>query len=460
MNIRSVSFCLTMLFIIPAVAQDSYSTAGMSVPDIAERAVQGVVNISTTQKIDRRLQNDPIFRFFYGRSAPKPRHGNSLGSGVLVSRDGLILTNNHVVADAATINVNLADGRELSAKVVGLDPKSDVAVIQIENAPRDLKPLTIGSSEQLRLGESVLAIGNPFGLGHTVTMGIVSAKGRANLDITDYEDFIQTDAAINPGNSGGALLNKRGELVGINTAIFSRSGGYQGIGFAIPVKMASAIMKSLVEKGRVDRGYLGVSIQRLSKQLAKRFELPSRERGVLINGIGPDTPAEAAGIEVGDIILEIDNVKMNSPDVLRNAVAMKGSGTTVAVLLWRNNKKSTIKVRLGLLPDERQSARSRPTRKNARTPRTFDNLGLELTALNSRLRRRLDVDDTVNGLAVINVSTGSRADTVGLRRGDIIVRVNRRSISTISDFEKAIQGSKRGTLLRIRRGQARLFVAL
>lgn len=456
----SLLFCLCLVTTTAAFAQDGVKKATMSVPDIAEQSVQGVVNISTTQRIDKRLNQDPLFKWFYGRGAPPSRRGNSLGSGVLVSSDGLIITNNHVVADADTIKVNLADGRELSAKIVGLDPKSDVAVIQIEKAPRDLRPITIGSSDQLRLGETVLAIGNPFGLGHTVTMGIVSAKGRANLDITDYEDFIQTDAAINPGNSGGALVNKRGELVGINTAIFSRSGGYQGIGFAIPVQMAASIMKSLVNKGRVDRGYLGVGIQPLSKSLARRFQLTPNQRGVLINAVGPGTPAEGAGIEAGDIVLSMDGVVMTSPDVLRNAVALKGAGTKVALQLWRNGEELAMPIVLGLLPDERKASRPAPKKSQSDGQRAFAKLGLELTKLDAKLRRRLGMEPDVNGLAVLDVMPNSRAANVGLRRGDVILKVNRKRVQSTRDFERAVERGQRETLLRIRRGGARLFVVL
>lgn len=457
-----VSFILCLCFVTAtaAFAQDGPTKATMSVPDIAEQSVQGVVNISTTQRMDKRFNQDPLFKWFYGRGMPPSRRGNSLGSGVLVSADGLILTNNHVVADADTIKVNLADGRELSAKVVGLDPKSDVAVIQIEKAPRDLRPIAIGSSDALRLGETVLAIGNPFGLGHTVTMGIVSAKGRANLDITDYEDFIQTDAAINPGNSGGALVNQRGELVGINTAIFSRSGGYQGIGFAIPVQMAASIMKSLVDKGRVDRGYLGVGIQPLSKSLARRFQLAANQRGVLINAVGPGTPAEGAGIEAGDIVLSMDGVVMTSPDVLRNAVALKGAGTKVALQLWRNGEERAMPIILGLLPDERKASRPAPKKPKSSGQRAFAKLGLELTTLDTQLRRRLGMEPDVNGLAVLDVMPGSRAASVGLRRGDVILKVNRKRVQSTRDFERAVERGQRETLLRIRRGSARLFVVL
>ena len=451
---------LPLLLSSTSFAQERSSDFRGSIPDIAEQSVQGVVNISTTQKTSQRFQQDPLFRWFYGGNRRAPKRPNSLGSGVLVSKDGLILTNNHVIAEAATIKVNLADGRELSAEIVGQDPKSDVAVIRLQNSPDDLKPVPIGDSEALRLGETVLAVGNPFGLGHTVTMGIVSAKGRANLDITDYENFIQTDAAINPGNSGGALVNTRGQLVGINTAIFSRSGGYQGIGFAIPVKMASSIMKSLVSKGRVDRGYLGVGIQTLDKRLAKRFDLPALVRGVLINTVGPDTPAAKAGIEAGDIVLSVDSVKMTSPDVLRNSVAMKGAGTEVSLAIWRDGKEKRLNVTLGLLPDERQARRRTVVPKSATPKSTYSRLGLELASLDSFLRRRLGLDADVKGLAVLQVTQGSKAEQVGLRRGDIILRVNRDTVTSTDDFESALQEGGRGTLLRIKRGEARLFVVL
>ena len=388
------------------------------------------------------------------------RPSQSLGSGVLVSVEGLIITNHHVVKDAAEIKVNLADGREMMAELVGQDPKSDVAVIRISEPPNDLKPIPLGSSEALRLGETVLAVGNPFGLGHTVTMGIVSAKGRSDLDITDYEDFIQTDAAINPGNSGGALLNLKGQLVGINTAIFSRSGGHQGIGFAIPADMAASIMTSLVETGHVSRGYLGVGIQPLTKRLAQRFGLNPNEKGVLINGVGPGTPAEAVGLLAGDVVLAVDEQPMSSPEVLRNTIAMKGAETTVKLKIWRDSKTRKVPITLGLLPDE---SRRIGQRKPAKRPNAIaaQSLGIELAELGERNRQRLGIGKTLQGVLITRVSSGSRADRGGLRAGDILTQVNRKKVKRPQDLIKVVKASgDEEILLRIHRGNARLYVVL
>lgn len=428
-----------------------------SVPDVAERSVQGVVNISTTKKLDERFSHDPLQRWFKGQRGRRGPSPNSLGSGVLVRKDGLILTNHHVIAGADTIKVNFSDGREFAATLVGQDPKSDVAVIRLEKPPEDLQPIEFGDSDSLRLGETVLAIGNPFGLGHTVTMGIVSAKGRANLDITDYENFIQTDAAINPGNSGGALVNGKGELVGINTAIYSRSGGYQGIGFAIPSKMASSIMSSLVEKGRVDRGYLGVGIQGIDSKLSKRFKLERNQTGVLINYVGRNTPARKAGILAGDIILNIDGEPMTTPDGLRNVVAMKGEDTQVSIDLWRAGRSKTVRLRLGLLPEpKRLSNRSQAPRGEGR----INQLGMQVTDLEPRLRRTLGLDDSLEGVIIQSIKPRGRSHRAGLQPGDVIVRANRKPVRSVDGLKTIMLDSGEEVLLRIRRGEARLFVIL
>ena len=253
-----------------------------------------------------------------------PERENSLGSGVIVRKSGVILTNNHVIEGASKIRVTLSDGRDFDAEVVGADPKSDIAVIKMLKPPKDLAPIALGDSDSLRLGEMVVAIGNPFGLGHTVTMGIVSAKGRANVGIVDYEDFIQTDAAINPGNSGGALIDLQGRLIGINTAIASRSGGYQGIGFAVPSNMARAVMNSLLKHGRVVRGWLGVAIQPVTKDLQRAMGLKTT-KGVLISDVMQDSPAARSGIKRGDVI-ELAGETLRDPVHLRNRVAAAGSG--------------------------------------------------------------------------------------------------------------------------------------
>lgn len=305
---------------------------GNVVSDVAEACIDSVVHISTSTGSRR----SPI--------------GSGLGSGVIIDPKGVILTNNHVVENARSILVTLNDGRKFDARVKGVDPKSDLAVIELEGNPRGLKSLKFGDSASLRLGEYVLAIGNPFGLSGSVTMGIVSAKGRANVGIVDYEDFIQTDAAINPGNSGGALVNLRGELVGINTAILSRSGGYQGIGFSIPSNMAKPIMESLVNDGRVRRGWLGISIEDVTPKIAT--ELGMRDaKGVLVRSVQANSPAARAGLRRGDVVLKIKQEEVNSSTRLRNIVALEGAGASVTFTIFRDGATKALRIQLGELPE-------------------------------------------------------------------------------------------------------------
>ena len=314
--------------------------------DVAERTVRSVVNVRSTSGGSNTSYSRPDW---YGR-VPE-RRPNSLGSGVIVSADGLILTNHHVIRKATDIRITLSDNKELRAVVIGSDPKSDVAVLRVQDPPSDLVPIGFGDSKTLRLGEIVLAIGNPFGVGQTVTMGIVSAVGRVGVGIVDYEDFIQTDAAINPGNSGGALVNARGELVGINTAILSKSGGYQGIGFAIPTDMARPIMESLLKHGRVIRGWIGVMIQDLSQDLIKAMGLQV-DHGVLVADVQRDSPAAKAGLSRGDVILSIDGDSTESVAQLRNKIASIGPGQHARLLIARGGRHRRVSVTLEQIPSE------------------------------------------------------------------------------------------------------------
>ncbi len=320
--------------------------------DVAERVVDGVVNISSTRQVDfGPAAFDPFFTDpnspFY--VSPDARKQQSLGSGVIVSAGGRIITNAHVIDGADAIEVKLADGTELSAKLVGIDKRSDLAVLQLEGDLPKLHPLTLGKSAALRLGEVVLAVGNPFGVGQTVTMGIVSAKGRAQVGIEDYEDFIQTDAAINPGNSGGALVNMRGELVGINTAILSRSGGYQGVGFAIPSDMAKPIVDMLVKDGKVSRSWLGVAFTDLTRALAAAKHITAT-RGVLVAKVMPDSPAARAGLQADDVIIAVDGVAVSNGGQLRNTIAMKRAGAVVLDIV-RGADRESITATLEAQPD-------------------------------------------------------------------------------------------------------------
>jgi serine protease Do len=332
----------------------------LSFAPVVKKVSPSVVNIYTAKTVQQnphlsRLSEDPIFRQFFGEAegygrVPRERREQSLGSGIIASQDGYILTNNHVVQGANEIKVELADERTvLDAKIVGTDPQTDVAVIKIE--AQKLPTITFTNSDQIEVGDVVLAIGDPFGVGQTVTMGIVSAKDRAGMGIVDYEDFIQTDASINPGNSGGALVDIDGRLVGINTAILSRTGGNQGIGFAVPVNLARYIMERLISDGKVTRGYLGVKIQTLTPELATQLKL-SGQTGALIGEVTPNSPAEKAGLKKNDVIIEFDGKGLTDSRHFRLMVAEKPPGSEVGVKVFRDGKQQTFTVELGELPSD------------------------------------------------------------------------------------------------------------
>ncbi len=319
----------------------SLGSGPVSYAEAVQRAAPAVVNIYTAKVVTQRdssLFNDPLFQYFFGDRAPaktRKRLQTSLGSGVLVSHQGYILTNNHVIAGADEIQVSLPDGRHLESAVVGADPETDLAVLRV--APKDLPSIVIGTSAPPQVGDIALAIGNPFGVGQTVTMGIVSATGRDQLGINTFEDFIQTDAAINPGNSGGALINGRGELIGINTAIYSKSGGSQGIGFAIPAKLATEVMQQIVEHGHTVRGWLGIEAQTLTAKLAQSFGL-KEDAGVIVAGVFRNSPAAKAGIEPGDIITRIDNQAAHDSRAVLNLIASHPPGTRIHIQGMRDRQ--------------------------------------------------------------------------------------------------------------------------
>jgi serine protease Do len=432
-----------------------------TVPDVAERSVKGVVNISTTRVMRRReahtpFESEPFFREFFGGRMPRmPRaqRESSLGSGVLVSKDGLVVTNNHVVEGATDIKVSFADGREFKAELGGTDPKSDLALLRLKGDLKNLEPLPIANSDKLRLGETVLAIGNPFGLGHTVTMGIVSAKGRANLGIVDYENFIQTDAAINPGNSGGALLNLKGELVGINTAILSRSGGYQGIGFAIPSNVVLQIKDELLTHGKVTRGWLGIMIQDLRPELKGALGLGD-VTGVLVADVVPDGPAAKAGIQRGDVVVEIEGRPMTETSELRNFVASLGAERRVNAVVVRRGEKKTIPVTLGKLPDEGEA---QATELGCDSKGGLG--GLEVAPIDAKSRRDLGIPDRIQeGLVVTGVQEGCSAESSGLREGDVIVEVNQEPVSALADLKRTLAKSGDTALLVVVREGHTIFV--
>ena len=332
--------------------QTSYMQQGpVTYADAVVRAAPAVANLYTTKVVNknaRPLFEDPQFRHFFGNNEPKQRRmESSLGSAVLMSPEGYLLTNNHVVAGADQIVVALKDGRETHARVIGSDPETDLAVLKIDL--KNLPAITIGRSDTLRIGDIALAIGNPFGVGQTTTMGIISATGRNQLGLNNYEDFIQTDAAINPGNSGGALVDANGNLTGINTAIFSKSGGSQGIGFAIPVKLAMEVMKSIIEHGQVIRGWLGIEVQPLSQELAESFGLSGRP-GIVVAGIFRDGPAQKAGLQLGDVILSIDGEPAGDGRRSMNQVARIKPTDKVRIQVMRNGQELKLTAEIGLRP--------------------------------------------------------------------------------------------------------------
>jgi serine protease Do len=421
----------------------------VAMADVAEQALPSVVSVTAT-KVERAAQRGFPFPFDFG-PPNAPREARGMGSGVVVSADGLVLTNNHVIDGSKDIRVTTADKQEHVAEVVGTDPKSDLAVLRVKGKPQGLKPITMGRSSDLRLGEVVLAIGNPFGVGQTVTMGIVSAKGRADVRITEYEDFIQTDAAINPGNSGGALVNMRGELVGINTAILSRSGGNVGIGFAIPTDMAEPIMKSLIENGRVVRGWLGIGIQEVNQDLASALGLSSAQ-GVLVSNVQPGSPAAKGGVERGDVIQKVDGRSVDSPGQLRNLVASAGSGKTVRLDVIRDKKPLSLSIALSEMPNAERGKVPGLAKAGA-----LD--GLVVEELTDAARRKYEVGSGVkSGVVVAAVEPGSPAARAGLRPGDVIVELNRRKVDDPAAFGRAWTSSKGNALLLVQRGENTFYI--
>ncbi|HRU05471.1 MAG TPA: DegQ family serine endoprotease [Candidatus Brocadiia bacterium] len=371
------------------------------------------------------------------------------GSGFIVTADGYILTNHHVVGEADEILVKMNDGRELKAKLVGSDPKSDVAVIKVEG--KDFPTIAQGDSSKLEIGEWVVAIGNPFGLTATLTVGVVSAKGRSAVGIADYEDFIQTDAAINPGNSGGPLLNLNGEVVGINTAIFSRSGGYMGIGFAIPMNLAKGIMDQLVKTGKVTRGFLGVVIQDVNKDLAEQFKLTQTE-GVLVSEIIKDSPAEKAGLKPGDVILTLNGQPSKDVGTLRNNVALIPPGQDAKLKVLREGKEVEVTVKIGTLPDNIGEAGG---------SELAEKLGLKVQALTEELAAQFGYK-MGEGVLVAEVAPGSPAANAQIRPGALILSVNRQPVASMAAFNEALKKSaeSKKALLLIKQEQYSRFVVL
>ena len=430
--------------------------------ELAEATSPAVVTVFTSQTIRQRAQRS-LFDEFFGfdpfsgpgqRQQPQEREfrRSGQGSGFIVSADGYILTNNHVVQNADSVYVRTQDNREFTAQIVGTDPGTDIAVLKVEAGNMPL--LKLGNSDELRIGEWVMAVGSPLSesLAHTVTQGIVSAKGRANIQLIDLEDFIQTDAAINPGNSGGPLLNLDGEVVGINTAIASRSGGFQGIGFAIPSNIAQRVMQSIIETGKVVRAYLGITGSNLDQTMAQGFGLESA-MGALVYEVREGSPADKAGLKDGDIILEMNDQKVQSFDQMRANIATKVPGTVVRMMVNRNGDIINVDVTLAEMPEDILAGADQTTQESR--------LGFTVKDFSSEDAARYNLNPGLNGVLVTAVDPESEAYARGLREGDLIIAVNRRAVRSVQEFNQQAGSSAAGevALLQAVRQNSRMFIS-
>ncbi len=404
----------------------------------------------------RDFFGDDFFkRFFEGPGGQQEQKRQGLGSGVIVAKNGIIVTNNHVVKDADNIKVRLLDGREFDAKVKGTDPRTDLAVITID--ADNLPPIKFGNSENQRVGDWVLAIGSPLNpqLEHTVTSGIISAKGRSGVGLSYYEDYIQTDAAINPGNSGGALVNLKGELIGINSAIATQTGGFMGIGFAIPSNLVRKVMDDLIEKGKVVRGWLGVGIQNVTPQLAEAMNL-STPQGVLVTSVQKKSPAEKAGLKAEDVIMSFNGEEVRNSAELSTKVAGTSPGTDITLGVLRDGKEKTIDVKLGELTPEKSQQLAGTSQKSE------SDVGISVANITDNLARQYKLPQTNHGVVIVSVDPRSVAAQAGLQEGDVILKVNRTPVNSVSDFNKQMDKTKPGenVLFYLSRGNANFFVAL
>jgi serine protease Do len=450
----------SLALLAPAVLQ----AQGRDLPDFADLAEQqgpAVVNVSTTSTVRNQPvppstpggEDDPFNDFFrrFGPNRPPEYEARSLGSGFIISTDGYIITNAHVVEAADDITIKLTDKREFKAKVIGSDRRTDVALVKIEAS--GLPVIHVGDPSKLRVGEWVIAIGAPFGFENSVTAGIVSAKGRS-LPQENFVPFIQTDVAINPGNSGGPLFNLKGEVVGVNSMIFSRTGGFMGVSFAIPIDVAVEVAKQLQTHGRVSRGRIGVVIQEVTKELADSFGLP-KATGALVNSVERGGPADKAGIQPSDVILKFDNKEIASSNELPRIVAATKPGVKVGVQVWRKGEKKELQIAVGETPDERAARRQAGAKKPA--PEALAKLGLTVAELTAEQKRELNV---ASGVAVENAE--GAAARAGIRRGDVIQAVNNQEIKSVDDFNRLIAGGERPrtVALLVKRGEGSLYIPL
>src|SRR5689334_5161821 len=446
------------------LAESNEGPSRNSYAAVLKSVLPAVVNISSSRVVRARAESPegmmPLLRHFFGGESdgdenfalPQPRdhREKNLGSGVVVSPEGYILTNNHVIDGATEVRVTLSEKREFQARVVGTDPKTDIAVLKIEAS--GLSPITIGDSSRAEVGDTVLAIGDPFGVGETVTKGIVSATGRGNLGIEDYEDFIQTDAPINPGNSGGALINDRGELIGINTAIIAHgSGGNQGIGFAVPSNLARTVMEEILKNGKVTRAYLGIYPQDVTPAIAKAFG-EKDPRGVLIGDVSPNSPAQAAGLQRGDIILEVNGKPMTGSNQLRMVISMMQPGSEAKLKVIRDGSQRELTIKLHELPTEHAE------NNNETGDQQHASAGVEVANLTPQISQQLNLPPTTTGVVVKSVSPSSPLADSGLRKGDVIQEVNHLPVKSVSDFYDAMHKDAGNPLLLVNRGGRTLFI--
>ena len=468
-----LSFSLVFPFASHAAAPAVLKQLDDAFIQVAEKVKPAVVNISSTKKevvssSDGSQEMDPFFKNhpfkdffgdeFFKRFKKGPGEGKGIqpqgmGSGVIVSPEGLILTNAHVVKDADEIKVTVSDKRSYDAKVVGIDVESDIAVVKIDAT--GLPIATLGDSGKLQVGEIVFAIGNPFGLNRTVTSGIVSATGRTNVGIIDYEDFIQTDAAINPGNSGGPLVNIDGEVIGINTAIASRSGGYQGIGFAIPSSSAKLIMDDLVKEGKVKRGLLGVNIQDMNEALSKSFGRKDSE-GALVSQVVEGSPAEKAGVKAGDIILKFNDNVVKGAAHLKNLVGKEKPGASANMSVYRDNKTLEIPVKIA----ERTQKALASSGATDSPGDTSNDLGIQIEKVPASVSSKMGLKDG-EGLLVKDIASDGAGAKIGLRAGDVILEIDGTAVSGMDEFKMAVSTAKKNKVIRlmIQRGSAKIFLA-
>lgn len=474
-RLMSISFGAALLAVSLVLSPDDSAARGApeSFADLAESVTPAVVNISTKQKVQSGDRSIPLpqfppgspfedfFKEFFDRNQQgqnRPRSVTSLGSGFIVDASGVVITNNHVIEGADEITVIMNDKTEYPAKLLGKDPRTDVAVLKIESK-KPLPFVSIGDSDKARVGDWVMAVGNPFGLGGSVTAGIISARGR-DINATDLDDFIQTDASINRGNSGGPLFNMAGEVIGINTAIYSPSGGSVGIGFSIPTAQAQKVIADIRQYGETRQGWLGVRIQTVTEEIAASLGLKQAE-GALVAGVTPGGPAEKAGIEMSDVILEFDGAKVESMKTLPRIVANTEIGKTVNVVVWRNSKRLALKAKLGRF-DEETIAKADGV-NGPQGGAGSELLGLRLSELTPLLRQRFELPEDVAGVAVLDVESGGAAAETGIRPGDIIVEVDRKKVATPADVEKIVDGVRKGgrkaVLFLLRRGGENIHVA-